>query len=111
MALVAAVIRFDEQLKSPRVKLMKAVKIGVAAVLFASPAYADRKKADACSTVLSPDSKAIYAAAVGRMRRGADNEAVVTAITLTMVSSGKLNPLTAEKTAEAAGDCLRKLAD
>lgn len=90
---------------------MRPARIVVAAVLFASPAYADRQKADACSAGLSPDSKSIYAAAVGKMRRGADNEAVVTAITLSMVSSGKLNPLTAEKTAEAAGECLRKLAD
>ncbi len=34
-----------------------------------------------------------------KMRRGADNEAVVTAITLSRVSSGRLNPLTARQTA------------
>jgi hypothetical protein len=90
---------------------MRALKVGIVAALLASPAYADRKKADACAAGLSPDSKAIYAAAVGKMRRGADNEAVVTAITLSKVSSGRLSPLTAKKTAEAAGDCLKILAD
>jgi len=90
---------------------MRALKVGVVAAVLASPAYADRKNADACAAGLSPDSKAIYAAAVGKMRRGADNEAVVTAITLSKVSSGRLSPLTAKTAAEAAGDCLKKLAD
>jgi hypothetical protein len=90
---------------------MRILKVGIVAALLASPAYADRRKADACAADLSADSKAIYAAAVGKMRRGADNEAVVTAITLSRVSSGRLNPLTARQTAEAAGDCLKKLAD
>ena len=90
---------------------MRALRIGIAAVLLASPAYADRRKADECAAGLSPESKAIYAAAVGKMRRGADNEKVVTAITLSRVSAGKLSPFTARETAEAAGDCLHKLAD
>ncbi|MGD9542890.1 MAG: hypothetical protein AB7F41_14380 [Methylocystis sp.] len=90
---------------------MNALKIGIGVALLASPAYADRKMADQCAADLPPNSKAIYAAAVGKMRRGADNESVVTAITLRMVGSGKLNPLTARTVAEAAGDCLRKLAD
>ena len=90
---------------------MRLLALEIAAVLVASPACADRRKADVCAASLSPNSKAIYAAAVGKMRRGADNEAVVTAITLSRVSSGGLSPLTARMTAEAAGDCLKKLAE
>jgi hypothetical protein len=96
---------------SPEAARMRILGIGIVAALLASPAYADRRKADACAADLSADSQAIYAAAVGKMRRGADNEAVVTAITIGRVSSGKLSPITARKTAEAAGDCLKKLAD
>ncbi|MGD9658098.1 MAG: hypothetical protein AB7U61_10770 [Methylocystis sp.] len=90
---------------------MSALKIGIVTALLVSPAYADRRKADACAAGLSSDSKAIYAAAVGKMRRAADNEAVVRAITLGRVKLGKLNPFTARASAEAAGDCLRKLPD
>lgn len=90
---------------------MGKLKITIIAALLASPAFADKKMADACAADLSPDSKAIYMAAVGKMRRGADNEAVVTAITMNRISAGKLNPLTARTIAEAAGDCLKKLAD
>jgi hypothetical protein len=90
---------------------MRAPSIGLVAAFLASPAYADRRIADECAAGLSPDSKAIYVAAVGKMRRGADNEAVVRAITLEKVSSGKLNPLTAKGSAEAAGNCLKKLPD
>lgn len=90
---------------------MKKIALAFALMFLSSPAFADRQSADACSAGLSPDAKSIYDAAVGKVHRGGDNRAVVTEITESMVSSGQLSMFSAKKTAQAAGTCLKMLAN
>jgi hypothetical protein len=88
---------------------MRTLGFAVALALVASPALADRKAADACAASLSPQSQAIYSAAVDKVRPGADNKDMVRQITENMVSSGELSMFSAKQTAQAAGACLKKL--
>ena len=76
-----------------------------------TPAYADRKAADACAAGLPAASKQIYDQAVDKVQPGADNKAVVKQITQDMVGAGQLSMLSAKSSAQAAGGCLKKLAE
>lgn len=90
---------------------MKKVAFTIALALVASPALADRSAADACAAGLSGDSKAIYSAAIGQVQPGADNKAIVKGIVENMVSAGQLSMLGAKSAAQAAGACLKKIAN
>jgi hypothetical protein len=90
---------------------MKKLAFTIAFALGASPALADRSAADACAAGLSGDSKAIYSAAIGQVQPGADNKAIVKGIVENMVSAGQLSMLSARSAAQAAGACLKKIAN
>ena len=90
---------------------MKTRLILISLTLFCTPALADRKAADGCAASLPAGSKEIYAQAVDKIKPGADNKAIVKAIAENMVSTGQLSMLSAKTTAQAAGACLKKLAE
>lgn len=90
---------------------MKTRLILISLTLFCTPALADRKAADGCAASLPAGSKEIYAQAVDKVKPGADNKAIVKEITENMVSAGQLSLLSAKSTAQAAGACLKKLAE
>jgi hypothetical protein len=90
---------------------MKLCYIALASLLISSPAWADRKDADACAANLPAGSKAIYDAAIGQVKPGADNKALVQDIVKGMVDAGQLSMFNAKSTAQPAGECLKKLAN
>lgn len=90
---------------------MKKLAFTIALALVASPALADRSAADACAAGLSADSKSIYNAAIGQVQPGADNRAIVKGIVENMVNAGQLSMFGAKSAAQAAGACLKKLAN
>ncbi len=89
---------------------MKTRIILILTALSCSPAYADRKAADACAAGLPAVSREIYDQAVDKVQPGADNKAVVKQIAEDMVGAGKLSLLSAKSSAQAAGGCLKMLA-
>ncbi len=90
---------------------MRPLKLALVLAVLSSPAFADRRAADACASGLPKDSAAIYAAAVGRMGPGVDGRAIVKGVTMNMVNSGQLSAFAARGAATAAGGCLKKLKD
>ena len=90
---------------------MKLCYVALASLLISSPAWADRKDADACAANLRAESKAIYDAAIGQVKPGADNKALVQGIVKGMVDAGQLSLFSAKSTAQPAGECLKKLAN
>ena len=90
---------------------MRCLKLALALLLISSPAFADRKAADACAAGLPENSAAIYNAAIGQIGPGVDNKAIVKGITQDMVAAGKLSMQSAKSVATAAGECLKKMKD
>jgi hypothetical protein len=88
---------------------MKLQYVAMALLLTSSPAWADRKVADACAASLSPESKAVYDAVVAQVKPGADNKAIAESVVKGMVADGKLSLFSAKSTAEPAGECIKKL--
>ena len=68
---------------------MRCLNLAAALLLISSPAFADRKAADACAAGLPENSAAIYNAAIGQIGPGVDNKAIVKGITQDMVAAGK----------------------
>jgi hypothetical protein len=92
-------------------KNMRFPILAMGLLVISSPAFADRKAADACAAALPANSAAIYSAAVGQVGPGVDNKAIVKGIAQDMIAAGKLTMMTARGAAQAAGDCLKKLKD
>ena len=90
---------------------MRCLNLAAALLLISSPAFADRKAADACAAGLPENSAAIYNAAIGQIGPGVDNKAIVKGITQDMVAAGMLSMLSAKSVAQAAGECLKKMKD
>ena len=70
-------------------------------------AYADPAKGDACSTNLSSDGKAIYAAVVANNPTLKTLRDVVQEQTRSLALGGQINRDTARGNAIAAGECMR----
>jgi hypothetical protein len=70
-------------------------------------AYADPAKGDACATNLSPDGKAIYAAAVAANPTLKTLRDIVTEQTRSLAFGGQISRDTARANAIAAGECMR----
>ena len=88
---------------------MRCLTLALGLLMISSPAFADRKAADACAAGLPADSAAIYSAAVGKVGPGVDNKAIVKGIAQDMIAAGKLSMMSARGMAQAAGECLKKL--
>jgi hypothetical protein len=88
---------------------MKLHYVAMVLLFISSPAWADRKEADACAANLSAGSKAVYDAAVDKVKPGADNKALVQGIVKGMVDAGQLSLFNAKSTAQPAGECLKKI--
>jgi hypothetical protein len=88
---------------------MKLQYVAMVLLLISSPAWADRKEADACAASLSPESKAVYDAVVVKAKPGADNKSIAEGVVKGMVADGKLSLFSAKSTAEPAGECIKKL--
>ncbi len=88
---------------------MRCLRFAIGILMISSPAFADRKAADACAAGLPADSAAIYSAAVGKVGPGVDNKAIVKGIAQDMIAAGKLSMMSARGVAQAAGECLKKL--
>jgi hypothetical protein len=70
-------------------------------------AHADPAKGDACAGNLSPDGKAIYAAAIAANPTLKNLRDVVTEQTRSLAFGGKISRDTARANAVAAGECVR----
>jgi len=88
---------------------MKLQYVAMVLLLTSSPAWADRKEADACAAKLSAGSKEVYEAVIVQAKPGADNKAIAEGVVKGMVADGKLSLFSAKSTAEPAGECMKKL--
>jgi hypothetical protein len=88
-------------------KTVRTMTMMLAIVGATGGAYADTTKGDACATNLSPDGKAIYAAAVAASPTLQTLRDVVTEQTRSLAFGGQISRDTARANAIAAGECMR----
>jgi hypothetical protein len=88
-------------------KTVRTMTMVLALLGAADVAYADPVTGDACATNLSPDGKAIYAAAVAANPTLKNLRDVVTEQTRSLAFSGQISRDTARENAIAAGECMR----
>jgi hypothetical protein len=88
-------------------KLVWTITTALAMMGSAGGAYADPAKGDTCASNLSPDGKAIYAAAVAATPTLKTLRDVVTEQTRSLAFGGQISRDTARANAIAAGECMR----
>lgn len=88
---------------------MRSIVVLSFALLAASSAFADTKKAQSCAGSLSPESKTIFEASAADVNAGGDVKSVLESKTRSLVMDGKVARSSARTSAEAAGNCLKML--
>jgi hypothetical protein len=90
---------------------LRALRLALASLTVAAPAFADPASGEACSKTLSPEALMIYRAASPEMHPDTNMETLLRRKTIPLVISGDMNMRAARPAATAASICLRTLAE
>ena len=90
---------------------LRALRLALASLVVAAPAFADPASGEACSKTLPPPALMIYRAASPDMHPDTNMETLLRRKTIPLIISGDMNMRMARPAATAASICLRDLAE